>query len=96
MQPPIWVLLPILWLGVAMVGSYVAGLRGHDKLAAFKYCLFWGLLGVVLVTFRKEPVPDVEAKCQHCRTRQVIGGDLDWFECQQCWKRSDVLTPLTP
>jgi ribosomal protein S27AE len=94
MQPPTWVLLPILWLGVAMVGSYVAGLRGWDKLQGFKTCLLWGPIGVVRVAFGKEPVPDIEVKCPHCGRRQVISGDLDRFECGQCWRHSDVLRPV--
>jgi hypothetical protein len=97
MQPPLWVLLPSLWLGVAMVGSYVAGLRGHDKLAAFKTCLFWGPIGVALVTFRKkEPVPDIRVQCSHCSRSQVVEGGLAWFECGQCWKKSHMPTLSTP
>jgi hypothetical protein len=83
-------------LASGALASYVAGLRRQDKLDGLTDGLLLGPLGVALVTFRKEPVPDIDVQCPHCSMRQAVGGDLQWFECWQCEQESDVPTPSTP
>ena len=79
-----------------MLGSYVAGLRGQDKLDGFKTGLFLGPIGAAMVLFRKESIPDIEVDCPHCGMRQEVGATPRWFECRQCEERSDVPPPPDP
>lgn len=80
----------ILWGLSALLGSHVAGLRGHDRLDGFKTGLLFGVVGVAFLTFKKDAIPDVQVVCPHCKTRQDVGGDLGWYECWKCEKTSDV------
>lgn len=81
----------LLYLAIwGVISSYVAGLRGRDKLEGFKTGLLLGPIGAALVLFGKEPVPDIEVVCPHCGTRQDVDATLKWYECWQCEKRSDV------
>jgi hypothetical protein len=71
--------------------SHVAGLRRQDKLDGFKTGLLFGPIGVAMLTFKKERIPDIEVACPNCGTRQEVDGALQWFECWKCEARSDVL-----
>jgi hypothetical protein len=88
MQPILWMfLLPwifLLWGVCGLLGSHVTGLRGQDKLDGFKTGLLFGPVGVAVLTFNKERIPDIEVACPHCGTRQEVDGALKWFECWHC------------
>lgn len=73
-----------------VIASYIAGLRGGDKLTAFKSGVVLGPIGAAIALYKKDSVPDVEVTCPHCKTRQEVAGDLDWFECWQCEERSNI------
>ncbi|WP_319447593.1 MULTISPECIES: hypothetical protein [unclassified Mycobacterium] len=83
-----WILL--LWLVCGLAGSHVAGLRRQNKLDGFKTGLLFGPIGVAVLTFKKERIPDIEVACPNCGTRQEVDGALQWFECWKCEERSDV------
>ena len=94
---PLWTFVALLGLVAihsavaALAASHVAGLRGHDRLHGFKTGLLFGVVGVMIVAYRKSPVPDVAVTCPHCGTIQDVGGDLTSFECCKCEERSQVL-----
>lgn len=93
----LWVLVVagvLLYFAVwGVIASYVAGLRGEDKLDAFKTGLFGGPVAALFILFKKESVPDVRVTCPHCGTAQDVDGNLKWYECWQCEERTDVSHP---
>jgi len=63
---------------------------GASALDGFKTGLLLGPIGVAVLTFRKERIPDIEVACPNCGTRQEVDGALQWFECWKCEEKSDV------
>jgi hypothetical protein len=100
----LWIVLAVSflllqWAAWAVISSYVAGLRGHDKLDAFKTGLLFGAIGAAYELFRRESIPDISVRCAHCGTRQDVDATLSWYECWHCEQRSNVSLPeahLTP
>jgi len=100
MQQTLWIswlfwmpLTFILWGVCGLLGSHVTRLRGQDRedqFDGFKTGLLFGPIGVAVLTFKKDYLPDIEVECPHCGVLQDVGGNLDWFECWQCEKRAKV------
>lgn len=93
----LWIALTValltLYLALwGVIASYIAGLRDEDKLEGFKTGVLLGPFGAAAVLLRKRSAPDIEVTCPHCKTRQEVAGNLDWFECWKCEERTN-LTP---
>jgi hypothetical protein len=89
-MPSIWIVFATCLVACAAAYAFYAQGRGGDGLRAFGTGLWLGPYRLARLLWGKPRIPEVEVKCQHCARLQVIEGDVDSFQCRQCFKRSTV------